>query len=100
MSNLLREKLENILRSYAISILNSNFYFFVGQKYKPIEGKWEDPYTETFLEKFTGDGSNTVLSSETEKCAYILGNSSLKVHKGSSGQFYEDDPPKPLFFLL
>ena len=61
---------------------NSNFYFFVGQKYKPSDVKWEDPYTETLLEKFDGDGSLT--ASETEKCAYILGNSSLKVLKYGS----------------
>ena len=65
----------------AISAPERKFYFFVGQVYQPSKAKdkWYDPYTDTLLDKFDGDGSNTVMSSETEKCAYIWGNSSLKV---------------------
>ena len=57
--------------------MNRNFYFLVGQKYDPSDGKWKHPYRKSRLQKFDGDG--TLTASETESCAYILGNSSLKV---------------------
>ena len=78
----LARKTSNIIsvgreRGYHIFIIYRNFYILVGQKYDPNDGKWKHPYSKSRLQKFDGDG--TLTASETESCAYILGNSSLKV---------------------